>query len=217
MRVAAVLAIAACGSPASKPALENTTKPSTRSPKLVPCPSDEELAPLVKAAWSNDDEVKVGNCVPFRRNGKAHWWLEGPAANREDGGYVPTGYAVLDERRAVIWKHRESIDSFGYYYGQSEAADLDGDGNDEVLYERTTGEGGMSRGELVIVHFAPAPTIKTIVLGGGGMDQTCDGKWVLVPAPRRGKLIDVTRTGACDDDYYKSHQRYDAQGTAVAP
>jgi len=211
MRAALVLAIAACGPAARKPALDNTAKTST---KPVPCPRAPELAAIVKTWGSDDAVVEVALCIPLRREGRALWWLEGPAANREATGYVSTGNALIDERRAIVWKQREDKDSFGYEYaGDGEAADLDGDGNDEVLYARTTGEGGVSQSELVVVGFAPAPTMTSIILGGMGGEQTCDGSWSLVPHGR-GKLIDVTRKGnACDAK--EMRQRYDAQGNEI--
>ncbi|MEO8701593.1 MAG: hypothetical protein ABI867_16225 [Kofleriaceae bacterium] len=208
-----LVSIAACSSP-PKPKPELTTKLTTK-PAVAPmeCPTEPELLAIAKTAWGNDDAERGPLCVPLRRDGKTYWWLEGQAAKRDEGGYVMTGHALVDEHRAVVWKHTESVDSFGYQYpDRSEAADLDGDGNDEVVYVRTTGEGGMSRTELIVVHFTAAPATASIILGmsGGGDTPPCDASWSLLPHGR-GQLIDVIRKGtSCEAK--ERHQRYDWLG-----
>jgi hypothetical protein len=75
----------------------------------------------------------------------------------------------------------------------------------------------MSRTDLIVVTFAPAPVPAPINLGWSdvGSGQTCDGGWSL-PSNGRGKLIDITRRGnACDAK--ATHLRLDAQGHEVRP
>jgi hypothetical protein len=211
--VALTLAIAGCWSETRKP---EPVGPQA-NPKPISCPSPPVLAELAIAAW--DDEALLKRrpdldvlCIPFRRDHKTYWWLEGPASQGEQSSYIETGSALIDDLRSVVWSDRSGGDSFGYHHMEGEAADLDGDGNDEVLYERMTGEGGMTRSELVVVSFTPAPRPALITLGmsGDGGDYACRGEWSLQPYGR-GKLIDVTRTGnACVGQ--EAHERLDAQG-----
>jgi hypothetical protein len=210
------LAIAACWSETPKP---EPKKPQPTA-KPTPCPDAPVLHELAIAAWGSGvnlerrPELEV-MCIPLHRDGKTYWWLEGPAGFHEYSSYVTTGYALIDELRAVVWEVRLESDSFGYIQGGGQAADIDGDGNDEVVYERMTGEGGMMRNELIVVGFTPTPAPVQIILGlsGDGGERACRGSWSLQPHGR-GKLIDVTWDGNwCDS--FPSHERFDAQGQAL--
>lgn len=180
-----------CSSPATPP----TNHASSIAITAPPCPENEELTSIVKAAWGAG--AKVALCVPLVRDGKAMWWLEGSAEAPPNTMHeVPTKHAMVRAARELVW-HGDAVYSsgFGYVYmGGRTAKDLDSDGSDEALYERTTGEGGMGATELVIVYFEPAPVVMTVPLGWSGGEDSCNGAWSAVSRTR----IVVDRSGDCE-------------------
>jgi hypothetical protein len=211
MRAVLVFILVACGSAARPVATLDNRAPVVAKPKPVPCPAAAELANLARVAWGVSIEIEVALCIPFRRDGRSLWWLE-TSLPVPDGSYH-LGRALVDEHGAVAWK-AEQASMFPFMYnGAAEANEVDGDGKDELLYERTTGEGGMSLTELAVVFFEPDPLVMYVRLGGfgDGGDKTCEGSWSLVPGSR-GKRIEVKRDGnACEPK--DKHAIYERRGS----
>ena len=193
--------LAACGGGAAS-GIRNEAPPAVADTKPTPCPKVEELTALVTKAWGAGAKVEV--CVAMIRGGKHIWWLEGAADPPPDTMHeVPTKNAIVDEHRQLVWHQDQQAMGFGFMYtGSAEAADLDGDGSHEALYERTTGEGGMSMTQLVVVFFDP-PQVRTLGLSwmGDAGAQECNGTWSVVPGVGNTKRIAVERAGnSCKDD-----------------
>jgi len=213
-----VLVLVACGGGGTP--IVNHAGPAT---KPAPCPrSYDELTPVVQSAWGAGAQVDL--CLPLVRGGKALWWLEGHAdAPPNTMHEVPVRRALLDGHTIVWIGNDEHGMGYGYMYGPPSnfvsTGDLDGDGNDEVLYERQTGEGGMSQTNLVIVYFEPAPVAMEISLGwsqAAEEQQSCSGTWSLVAGTGRAKRIAIERSGnACEPK--ERRETFERRGATFEP
>ncbi len=189
-----LVGLGACGSKGSAPISNSGAAPR----KATPCPDDHAVDALARVSWgAGDTPINVAMCVPVLRHGTSYWWIKGEVQLTDlEGGTYPPFSSLVTDRGDVIWKQSDGIGLYRYTYESGHARDFDGDGEDEIFFEQTYGEGSVSATELVVVVPEPKPVIMLVELGqtSDGGDKECRGTWKLHgPA-----VIEVTREGDCD-------------------
>lgn len=195
---AALLCLIACGGAPAPSTLTNQTPPT----KKQECPT--ELKPLVARALGMETaEVGSAYCTPVQRRDAWYFWLVAHVRKRiegDEGFNDPFWRILVSPNGKVAWKRREPAGSIGHEFASGTTADLDGDGQDEVLYKATLGEGGMSATKLVVINIAKEPIETSVPL----IERTvadaawCDVEWKLIGAGNARHIhVEVIESGDC--------------------
>jgi hypothetical protein len=185
MRALAILLVA-CSAPSASVRREVTREPAT------PCPPQRDLDRLGVAAWG----IAIDNvqCTPMRRGNQTYWWLSAGGSGQLQSR------AIVEPAARVAWRDKPAAGD-APLYGRAVAHDLDGDGNDEILFEETTTEGKESSSLLVVLAVSAtdhAPVRGVAVLGtstNAGATE-CHGEWRLVPDGVRQNIA-IEQAGTC--------------------
>ena len=200
-----LLFLAACGSapaparpPAPAVAHQPPTPPDAADPDAEP-PRICDAGPLVDAAareaWEDDgDDHYWLDCVRLERRAGALWVAT-------DGAY----WALVTPAAEVIWSYVEDTSDYGFQNSDFEATDLDGDGDDELVFTMEYGEGGYSARHLAVGGVAgDALVFDYVPIEGGavdGDDSGCSSSWAVLdrsPGPRRVEITTTAdRPGVC--------------------
>lgn len=210
-----LLLLAACGGKATTPATTDVTNTSDAH-VATPCPDAARLAEIAASAFERPHEEDV-LCTALYA-GEPLWLIEGHTDVTEDGmagvseatAIVTTGgevrWVVVDG--AIPWGAWEAEMGPGY-----QAADLDGDGDDEVLYFGGYSKHGYTDTYVLasdVVDGKLVPAAESVALGsdnmGAAMEESeyegCSEEHALVAGPNGGLQLEVTRTaigaGGCD-------------------
>jgi hypothetical protein len=206
--------VAACGArtattmtpPGSAPA---ATAGQDSAP-AIPCPGHEAIAETARAAWDQDTGTAVAECVALRHGGGTVWILDGwfePEPNAD--GLYSVWTALVRPDGEVLWRDGHESVPYGALVRRTAddwtAADLDGDGNDEVLYVASYDHGGHLNSELMagaivegrldlMAEGIPLSRDNSAAAEDEDEIETCDGAWELVPAGDR-RHVAITYTG----------------------
>jgi hypothetical protein len=181
-----LIVLAGCGSAAPATKLANeTTRPSK-----VACPArGDELDRAARAAWglAANALLHVPHCAEIQRGSDWLWYFAGEADHAldtdEQYGW-PTMHALVRPPGEVLWKLRIPPQPYSYVFEASSTADLDGDGQDELLLRATYGEGGGAMKSMDVIDIAKLPpSLQTISPGDAGQ-RSCDGEWSLIKSGR---------------------------------
>ena len=220
--IGTVAALAACGSPARTTTTTATTGETSgeaapppadaappEPPAATPCPEGNALARAARKAWGKGKGTATADCVALRVDGGTLWLI--------DGTFEPD---PIDDEGVGMWtalvtpagevRHREGDDGFSWGMVERSSADgwravdLDGDGDDEVVWVTSYDHGGhlqevlsvarVDRGALALVG-DPLPLSEDNSAAGYPEDETrvCDARWEL--AARR---IAITYGRGCE-------------------
>ncbi|MEZ4403832.1 MAG: hypothetical protein R3B06_27665 [Kofleriaceae bacterium] len=211
--------IVACRStPGSVGAATTAAAPAARTGP--PCPAPAELTGLARVAWGQPDaaDVEVA-CVAARLGGGPAWVVYGLARDipSDDGGETNarhTAVVTAAPPHAVIAASIEDELSFtDVDYGERptyQAADLDGDGTDELVTTLEASPRGVFTTTLAITTVAGDELAVSEGIPIGYDDSasdaeppgptSCAADLRVVPDPDgRGQLIEVTASAATGD------------------
>jgi hypothetical protein len=180
---------------------------SAKPARLAPCPDDEEAAELWPAALGTrpDDEVELYACTPGHFGGDGWtmqvWVRRAGTLDREHDTLV----IEAEGRRVLAHEHEDHISEHSYEASAGthiSAADLDGDGVDELLRE-VEGNAGGSQGKELEVFTIKAGTITELARldldyeNAGSMSDpaeevSCSASWSL---RHRGKRVELVVRG----------------------
>jgi hypothetical protein len=187
--IALCLSLAACGGAGRGGGAAHRCPPP-------PCPADDALLALAATAWAPSRDPENPWCHPLHVRGAWQWWIAGYAIpeTSEAPGSQPHAALVTPEG-AVAWREVSPYDEYYPDAREATAADLDGDGSDEPVYESTWGEGGGSITELIVVGVAgEAPVRDGKSIGSSGPDDGCTASWRI-----RNRRLVITGDGDCAD------------------
>jgi hypothetical protein len=175
---ALVVLLAACGgtaAPVAHPNLDAMTSSIATCPKTAPAiPTDLPGSP----DW----------CLELHTPSGTRWWYSAPNYN-----------LLLDSKGKALYRYVLQVRR-SHKIADPRAIDLDNDGIDELLYQRTgTDEHGLTLVHLEVVSFADPsdPSGDQVQIAGkaSGADK-CSATWKLVDRDGGGK--DISVTGDCD-------------------
>jgi len=173
-----------------------------------PCPAGTALAQAAASARSiKPADVTEVSCNDVTEGGRKLWAID-MIAMTPDSGFEGT-LALVDARDGkLVWKDKTGERAEGLPKADVEAADLDGDGSDELLRSATVGGNGYAhetlyvlawRGDkLVEVGALPVRSENTGAVAIGAVKQkdhyecqsehkVADKRIVIVAAKRKGK------------------------------
>jgi hypothetical protein len=201
----------ACGPSATGPTTVSGTAPPAAAAE--PCPSGDALNDAARAGWGKGEGVVTASCLALRAAGETLWLIDGtfePGTGEEMSLGMWT--ALITPGGEVRWAEGEDDLPYGAamrsYTDGWTAADLDGDGTDEVLYVAGYDHGGYMESQLVAASIAGGKLAvgEAISLSSDnsaavdpadpetGELHVCDGAWELVPAGA-GRQVAVTYSG----------------------
>ena len=205
-----LIVAAACGSRGTSDTLGNTSAPgpgSTESRRIA-CPEGPALEAAARKAWSVDTAPVTPSCVALW-SGEPLWLVDGWV---DRGTSVDMFIALVTpggEVRSVesdLELPSGAIDRSGTTYA---AADLDGDGRDEILLESAYSHGGYDQSSIMavgvgadgkLVHSTePALSLSadnTAADPDPGTAYSCDSTHRLVDRPGGGKLLEIVSSPA---------------------
>ncbi len=152
-----MLALAACGPTVTRPKIGNDVPARGKShAAATPCPSGDALTAAALAAWNKTAGTVEAQCAAMWVDGRsiwlvAGWWMPPEGGDPEEGIGSWTGLLTADGH--ALWSDgQDGLPSGAMDRGgtdQYKAVDLDGDGNDEVIYEVAYDHGGYAQSSLV--------------------------------------------------------------------
>jgi len=209
--LALALAPAACGG--------KSTSVARPRPAPTPCPTDEALSAAAIAAWQQGPGEATATCAPLVVGGKPLWLLTGFLAKGggDEESSLGAWTAIVEPGGAVVGVDGEGDVPWGVYEHTTgdewTAADLDGDGDDELIdvagyahmgFDSTNlGVSRVKAGHLIAV----GDRIDLSEDNSAAVDpddpetgtaHSCTGTWSLVPAGREQHLaIELSGDGDC--------------------
>ncbi len=181
----ALLFAAACGSSQSTPAgpppatppveaapPADAAPPAPTPAALIPCPSNDVLAPRLDALWKPAPaKIEIAKCLPGHF--PAPGWLVIAWVDTYEAGDDPGQPSSSEVRRAVLSADaviaQADPETLAPWYradgggpGTVRLADLDGDGTDEIIEEHEAHHGGSFSTTLVVRRLA-APKLAKLM------------------------------------------------------
>lgn len=197
----------ACGPSATTPAtVSGTAPPQAPAIAAEPCPSGEALNEAARRAWGKGAGTVTADCVALVAAGETLWFFDGTfEPGGPDAMSIGMWSALATPGGEVRWAEGEDDLPVGAmmrtYNVDWKAADLDGDGTDEVLHVAGYDHGGYMNSSLVIASIVGGQL--TIASEGLPLSadnsaadpdpselESCDGSWELV-----GRQVAVTYDG----------------------
>jgi hypothetical protein len=188
---------AGCGGAAKRETTGNTAAPSVAT---TACPDGEAVKALAYKIWFPDGEPAteptaepgfdelVGESLPecgtFVRKGEALWFI----SHYLDSGMEHRMLAVTPDGQ-VRWRSDVMIDMHeanGYYENNYRGADLDGDGEDEILSDGHHGAMGHDDTQLVVSKLV------------GDTLQPIEGDMIWVSSDNSASAMDEADAEICD-------------------
>lgn len=211
----AIGAAAACGpaAPGQATTVGNSGTAAPAKAAATPCPEGEALAETARAAWKKGAGSIYATCVAVSSGGETLWYLDGYFEPEPNDDYmVGMWTALVTPAGEVRWA--DGADDFPYGVvmkdasGGHQAVDLDGDGNDEIVFVGGYSHGGYdsymlgvlkvgasgvqaAEGEVALSHDNSAAEPDPSELA------TCDATHELVDAGGK-KHIRITYAGDCE-------------------
>jgi len=179
-------------------------------PVPTPCPTGADLEVLARRAWKADDGEVAANCVALSGRRETFWYIEG---SHVTGNSASLRRALVNALGQTTWSedagyHNKSTLEWFVAERKLFAADLDGDGDDELLYvEICCGHGVDSSRRLAVARIrdrrvvagsradAISIAFEEIDHDTGEPSARCDGTWRIVRGPDGTRQISVSRTG----------------------
>lgn len=209
----------------------STTAPAR--PAVTPCPDGDALDAAATAAWQHGDGDVNAACVALAAGGRGLWLLDGFLTTKgDDGDALGAWTALVVPGGEVVSLTGEADVPFGFLEHTTldlwQAADLDGDGDDELLhfigyahmgYETTTLRLARVEGGALVAIGEDIPFSSD---NSGAVDPddpegpaaaTCTAEWKLVPAGRE-QHIDITYAGEGECER-TGHHVYRVAGDAL--
>jgi hypothetical protein len=199
--------LAACGAPGAPPAAPSAAAPAAAA---TPCPDGDALAETARAAWGQGAGTASASCLAVRHAGGTLWILDGLFEPDPDEGMVGMWTAVVRPGGEVVHLTGDDELPWGAAMRSSTtewtAVDLDGDGDDEVLYVATYEHGGHMESSLQVAAIRGGELAggESVPLGrdnsaalmddDDGLD-VCDARWELVDAGAGRRQVAVTYEG----------------------
>lgn len=202
-------------------------------PAVTPCPDGAALDAAAIAAWQHGDGEVNAACVTLAAGGRGLWLLDGfLVTTGADGDALGTWTALVVPGGEVVSLTGEADVPFGFLEHTTandwQAADLDGDGDDELLhligyahmgYENTTLRLTRVEGGVLVAIGEDIPLDSD---NSGAVDPddpegpvaaSCTATWKLVPAGREQHLdITYVDDGGCERT---GHHVYRLAGDAL--
>jgi hypothetical protein len=220
-----VIAAAACGPKPAATSIDNTSTADDRTP----CPADATEA--ARAAWNVGEGSITVDCVAVRSRGETLWLLDG-SFEEPDAMMAWLYSAVVTPAGAVRWASEGDEVPLGALMRVAStswtAVDLDGDGDDEVLWAITYSHGGYDEEHLQAGKLGPSGFE---VAGDGilvshdnsaadpddGDVRTCDGSYQVIDGPGGTRQVVVERTGEDCDPPGRAVYAWDGTALVAAP
>jgi hypothetical protein len=212
----AIGALAACGPAAPD---QGTTvgnqEPAPARAAATPCPQGAELEAAAMKAWGKTGGSVYAQCVAASVGGETLWLIDGTyeAPPSDDNFMMGMWTALVTPAGEVRWTQGDDELPYGAversYSQDYQAADLDGDGNDEIVHVAGYSHSGFDESSLVVLKVTATgvemmQTTIALSADNSAADvdpselQTCDGAYQLVDAGGGKKRIEVTYTGQCE-------------------
>lgn len=209
----AIGAAAACGPAAPDQGTVGNQGPAPARAAATPCPEGEAVNEAARAAWKKGAGSVYATCVAASVGGETLWLLDGyfePEPN--DDMMVGMWTALVTPAGEVRWV--DGGDDFPYgaimrdASGGHQAIDLDGDGNDEIVYVAGYSHGGYDSYNLIVMKVT-ASSVETVSgevpLGSDNSAAdpdpselaTCDAAHEIVDAGGKKQIV-ITYSGQCD-------------------
>ena len=215
----------ACGpAPTGPSTVSGTAPPATAAAAAEPCPAGDALIETARAAWGKGPGEIYADCVALRAGGETLWLVDGTFDPGGDSMTMGMWTALVTPAGEVRWSAGDDELPYGAMMRTSSAgwtaADLDGDGTDEVLYETTYDHGGyldsqllvgrIAGGELVVAEGVPLSSDNSAADVDEAEMVVCSGAWEVV-----GNQVAVTYDGpSCERP---GRHLMSWNGTALAP
>jgi hypothetical protein len=216
LALAFALSLAACGPAADRgPTLGNQPDPSTDRAATTACPSGDALAEAARAAWGKGAGTVTADCVVMNLSGETFWLFDGFFEPEPNDDYsIGMWTALVTPTGEVRWA--EGGDDFPASTmdksasSEHEAVDLDGDGNDELVYVEGYSWGGNDDRSVVVVRVTTAGLEnlpgENLPLSSDNSAAdvdpselySCEGEHRIVDAGDGRKLLEITYSGDCE-------------------
>jgi len=208
--------LAACGSSIERSPTVGTRPVGAESTAAVtPCPIGDALQQAARAAWKKGPGATTVECVAALAGGETLWLFDG-SFEPEPNPDLTLGMwtALVTPAGEVRWV--EGGDDFPYgavdrtYAAEYQAVDLDGDGNDEIVYVVGYSHGGHDSSQLMVLRITGSGveivTGEEVALSSDNsaadVDSakvgTCDGRHAIADAGGGRKHIEITYAGDCE-------------------
>jgi hypothetical protein len=213
-----VTSLAACGPAVDHGATignEPGGAPAPAHASATPCPSEPTLTETARTAWNKGTGTITVSCVAVSVGGETLWYLDGSFEPEPNDDYmVGMWTSLVTPGGEVRWI--EGDDDMPYsaimnsYMGDLDAVDLDGDGNDEILYTAGYSHGGYEDASLTVMRVSadgveslageniPLSSDNSAADPDPADLSTCDAQWALAEAPGGGKQIEIEYAGQCE-------------------
>lgn len=192
----AALLLAACGPAATSPP-ETPSNHTAARPAPTPCPAEAELAETARRAWGKGPGTVTAGCVALIRKGATLWFVDGFFEPAESDGTIGMWSALVTPAGEVTWTEgADDLPESAMWRASTSdhvAADLDGDGDDEVLWIANYDHHGyisdalvaaaIVDGGLVVGEAIPLSSDNSAaIVDDTETPETCSASWELVPA-----------------------------------
>jgi hypothetical protein len=210
-----VTVLAACGGGTKRETTGNTAAGGAAGAARVACPDQAKVQELADKAWAGaKGDFGEPECGTFVRGGEAHWIISGYTTGASDGegeAKVLQRVALVTTAGEVKWHADQEYESFEvehYLEDDFYGADLDGDGEDEVLSHGTSDSHGEVNTSLSVSKIVGDALVRVegdmILLSedtsANAEDPatavTCEGTMTLVPSGAGQKIhVEYAGTG----------------------
>lgn len=205
----ALALLAACGG----------SPPPTAHPRPAPtpCPTGDALDAAAIAAWRHGDGEVIATCAPLQVGGAPAWVIAGflERPTDDDAGLGAWTAVVRPTGEVLALDGDDGLPPGAIDHTTGDAwtaADLDGDGDDELIHVEGYSHMGYSTTSLSVLRVTGAALVQVSDLIELDSDNTaaiteddpdadrphtCTGTWKLEPTARGQRLV-IARTGDSD-------------------